>query len=154
MSREISTEEALAGITRALADVERAIFEHPERTVAIYKECKSAFLTGQDGVQETEWSRATGLTLRQLALMHQYLFAASFMSAWYCMHWNKKRADRAAQSSCLLVAGLGFDPLDVMPRFIKYEHIWRVSMRSAGVGIGRKLAYLFAFSIALWLLFR
>ncbi len=156
--QEISKEEALAGIIRALADVEEAIRQHPERTVSIYKKGKTAFLAGQQGVEETEWSRATGLTLPELTLMHQYLLAASFMSAWYHMHWDKKHRDQAAQSACLLVSGLGFDPLDVMGRFIRYEQMWRATMRSAGLGIGRKLGYLLAFLLAVatvvWLLFR
>jgi len=158
MSREVTSQQALAGIAKALADCESAIEHHPPRTVALYQQGKASFLEGQEGVEHTDWSRSTGLTLPQLALLHQYLFAASFMSAWFHMHWDKKRRDHAAHSACLLVSALGFDPPDVMRQFIMYEQIWRVSMRSAGMGLGRKLGWLlllFLFlGLILWLAFR
>jgi hypothetical protein len=157
VSREVTREEALVGIAKALSDVEDAIQQHPGRTVSVYQQGKVAFLEGQQGVEHTDWSRGTGLTLAQLALMHQYLLAASFMSAWYHMHWDKKRRDQAAQSSCLLVSALGFDPLEVMQRFIMYEQLWRLSMQSAHKSIRRKLACVLVFLLVVvavaWLVF-
>ena len=158
MSREVTREEALAGIAKALSDVEDAIQQHAERTVSVYQQGKVAFLEGQQGVDHKDWSRATDLALPQLALMHQYLLAASFMSAWYHMRWDKKRRDQAAQSASLLVSALGFDPLDVMQRFIKYEQLWRLSMRSAGIGFSRRLGYLLVcllvVGVAVWFVIR
>jgi hypothetical protein len=157
VSREVTREEALAGIAKALSDVEDAIQQHPGRTVSVYQQGKVAFLEGQQGVEHTDWSRATGLTLPQLALTHRYLLAASFMSAWYHMRWDKKRRDQAAQSACLLVSALGFDPLEVMQRFTKYEQLWRLSMRSARIGVSRTLACVLVFllvgAVILWLVF-
>ena len=157
VGREVTREEALAGITKALSDVEDAIQQHPERTLSVYQQGKVAFLEGQEGVKDTDWSRATGLTLPELALMHRYLLAASFMSAWYHRHWDKKRRDQAAQSACLIVSALGFNPLDVMHRLIEYEQVWRSSMRSAGISFSRKLAcvllFLLVLAIVLWLIF-
>jgi hypothetical protein len=158
MNRKITKEEALAGISNALVDAEYAIQHHPESTRSVYEEGKSEFLEGQEGVEHTEWSRTTGLTLPQLVTMHQYLLAASFMSAWYHIHWDKRRRDQAAQSACLIVSALGFNPLDVMRQLLTYEQAWRRAMRSAGIGLDRKfgclIVIIFAIGVVLWLVFR
>lgn len=158
MSREITQDEALSGIGRALAEVEEAIRHHPERTRSLYDAGKAAFLQRQDGVEREEWSRAHGLTTSQVSAMHEYIVAASFMSAWFHMHWDKRRRNVAAQSACVLVSGLGLDPVEVMQGFITYEQAWRTYMRSAGMGLGRKVrclaAVLCVIAVVLWLVLR
>jgi len=155
MSREVTRDEALAGIQKALADVEDAIRHHPERTRSLYDGGKAAFLKRLEGAEQADWRLAHDLTPAQFAIMHHYLVAASFMSAWFHMRWDKRRRDRAAQSACVLVSALGLDPLEVMQGFIMYEQAWRVCMRSAGIGFGRTLGWLVVIfcviGFALWL---
>jgi hypothetical protein len=184
MSRELTQEEALFGIQKALATVEDAIRHQPERTRSLYDGGKAAFFVGAEAAVgshylgaailtdsqlatihqcrvnafESDWFDETGLTASQRLVVDQYLVAASFMSAWFHMQWDKSRRDQAAQSACLLVSALGLDPLEVMQRFIMYEQAWRVCMRSAGVGLGQKLGCLVlvlsVIGIMLWLLIR
>ena len=143
-SREVTQDYALSAIEKALADVEDAICHHPQRVRSLYARGKAAFLERQDGVEQAEWSRAHDLTTTESSTMHEYLVAASFMSAWFHVHWDKRRRDVAAQSACVLVSGLGPDPLEVMRGFIVYEQAWRTCMRSAGIGLGRKVGCLVA----------
>ena len=129
MDRLVTKDELLALISQGLADAEAAISEHPDETVSIYENGKRAFLEGQTKAEETDWSRATGLTLSELALMHHYLFASSFISAWHHVHKDKSRRDRATSPACLLVSGLGFSPEDVLNRFMEYEQAWRTLLK-------------------------
>jgi len=116
-------------MSQGLADIEEAINQHPGETVSLYQNGKSAFLERQAGAQETEWSRAAGLSLQELAIMHQYLFASAFMSAWYDARKDKARRDQATSPACLLVSGLGFSQEDVLHRLMEYERAWRTAMK-------------------------
>ena len=184
-SREVTQDYALSAIEKALADVEDAICHHPERVRSLYAGGKAAFFVGSEAAVGAHWLGAAiltdsqlatirrclmnpfclsdwldppGLTGSQLLAVKQYLVAASFMSAWFHVHWDKRRRDVAAQSACVLVSGLGPDPLEVMRGFIVYEQAWRTCMRSAGIGLGRKVGCLVAvlsvIAIVLWLVLR
>ncbi len=185
MSREITQDEALSGIRTALAEVEEAVRRHPKRTRSLYDSGKAAFFVGSEAAVGahslgaailtdsqlatirrclmnplflSDWLDRPGLTGSQLLAVKQYLVAASFMSAWFHVHWDKRRRDVAAQSACVLVAGLGLDPVEVMQGLVVYEQAWRTCMRSAGIGLGRKVgclvAVLLVISIVLWLVLR
>ncbi len=134
MNREITKEELINQLSESLAEIEKAIGEHPANTVALYEKAKSMLIEGQALAQETEWSRAKGLTLRQLAVMHQYLFANAFMSAWFHMHGDKERKEKSSSNACLLVSGLGFTPEDVLHNYLEYEQAFRSLMKDAGIG--------------------
>jgi hypothetical protein len=137
MSNAVTKQELLALMSQGLLDAEAAIANHPAATQSLYQEAKRGFLEGQAQSQETEWSRAVGLSLSELALMHQYLFASAFMSAWHHVHGDKKRRNAVTSSACLLVSGLGISPEDVLHRYMDYERFWRSSMRHGGIGTGR-----------------
>jgi hypothetical protein len=127
MSRPATKEDLLALISQGLADAEIAISHHSADTVLLYETGKRGFLAGH--VEETDWSRASGLSLAELSLMHQYLLAMTFMSAWHHVQRDKKRRDKVTSPACLLVSGLGFSPEDVLHRYMEYERAWRNSMK-------------------------
>lgn len=112
---------------------EKAIYDHPPETAAVYEKGKAAFATGQGTASDTEWSRSMGLSLDDLSLMHRYMLSSSFISAWYHLARQKDQRDKAANSCSLLVAGLGLDPEDVMHRYIQYEQLWRRTMKHEGI---------------------
>jgi len=155
MSRAVTRGEALCGIRRAFDEVEEAIRDHPDSTRSLYERVKVAIL---EKLTAADWYRLHGLTSTEGPVILQYIVAASFMSAWFHIRGDKRRRDQAAQSACLLVSGLGFDPLDVMQTFIEFEQAWRTCMRSAGIGRGGKIGFLiavlFVIAIALWLVLR
>ncbi|MFH1748962.1 MAG: hypothetical protein ABIG44_18165 [Planctomycetota bacterium] len=158
MKTAITKKELIALLAQGLADAEVAIRTHPDPMVAIYERGKAAFQKGAEQAQESEWSRAMGLTLPQLAVMHQYLLAMSFISAWYHIHGDTKRRNAATSPACLLVSGLGLKPEDVMLRYLEYERKWRDGMRASGLRRGVRPAILLAAVVAvaflIWLLFR
>lgn len=129
MSRAVTKKELLALISERLADVEEAIRSHPDETASLYEKGKQTFLEGQERAEETDWSQAAGLSLEELALMHHYLFASAFISAWYHVRKDKERRDQAASPVCLLVSGLEFSPEDVLHRFMEYERVWRKAIK-------------------------
>jgi len=129
MSRAATKNELLTLILERLTDVEGAIRQHPEETASIYEKGKRAFLEDQERAEETDWSQAAGLSLEELALMHHYLFASAFMSAWYHVRKDKTSRNQATSPACLLVSGLGFSPEDVRHRFMEYERVWRKAMK-------------------------
>ena len=135
--RPVTKDEALQGIRAALTDAEDSIRAHPPETVALYQQGKALFVEAQSKVEETEWSHSVGLTLPELATMHQYLLASAFMATWFHMQGDKSRRDKAAQAACLLVLGLGFQPKDAMQKHIQYEQIWRKTMRHSGAPNGK-----------------
>lgn len=134
MNREITKEELISQLSKSLTEIEKAIGEHSANTVALYEKAKSALIEGQALAVETEWSRAKGLTLNQLAVMHQYLFANAFMSAWFHMHGDKERRDKGSSIACLLVSGLGFTPEDVLHNYLEYERAFLSLMKEARIG--------------------
>lgn len=142
MSKAVTKRELLSLISQGLEDMETAINHHPPETVSLYENAKRAFLEGQCKAEETEWSHGVGMSLEELAIMHQYLFATAFMSASYHIHGDRRRRDQATSPACLLVSGLGFNPEDVLDRYMKYERAWRASMRAAGIGRGRRMTWL------------
>lgn len=137
MSEPIEKPQALALISEGIADAETAIRSHPDDTHRAYEEAVAAFLEGARGASESEWTRAMDLQLSELRLLHRYLLAMSFISAWYELHGDKHRRDKAAQSASLLVAGLGIDPEQAMKKCIVYENAWKRMMRSRGIGPSR-----------------
>ena len=137
MDDHLSKEEVLALISRAFADAEDAIQSHPVRSRAVYEEAKAAFLEGHDQhTQDSDWSDAHGLSSSELLLIHQYQMAMSFMSAWYQLYGDIPRRDQAAQSSSILVTGIGLDPQEVMGRFLLYEQTWLRMIQSGGMKTG------------------
>jgi hypothetical protein len=83
MSRAATRDELLALISSRLADVEEAIHQHTDDTVSVFEEGRrSFFLAGQERGEETDWSRGIDLSLEELAMVHHYLFANAFISAW------------------------------------------------------------------------
>jgi hypothetical protein len=158
MSRAVTKQKLLASMSQGITDAEAAIGRHPPATQSVYDEGKRTFLASQAKAEETDWSRTTGLSLAELSLMHQYLLATSFISAWYHVHGDKKRRNEATWPRCLLVSGLGFSPEDVLHRYMDYERAWRNSMRAAGIGASRGWVWLvlllFALVILAWALMR
>lgn len=110
MNRAATKDELLALISERLTDVEAAIRQHPEETASLYDKGKQAFLKGRERAEETDWSRAAGLSLEELALVHHYLFASAFISAWHHTCMDKNAGNQATSPACLLVSGLGFSP--------------------------------------------
>ena len=137
MNEAASKQQILDHIREGLSDAENGIKQHPPETSQIYEQGKAAFRKGQDGSEHPEWAIEKGLTPEELRLMHDYLFATSFISAWFHSQGDKARRDTAAQSASLLVVGLGFPPEDVMKRLVEYEQNWRGPMRASGIG-GKK----------------
>lgn len=79
---------------------------------------------------ETDWSRAAGLSLSDLTTIHRYLFAVAFISAYWDVHADLARRNKAASTASLLLAGLGLDPEAVLKRLLRYEEVWRLGMMS------------------------
>ena len=138
----MTKQELLTLIAQGLRDVETAISHHPPETVSLYENAKRAFLDGQSKAKETGWSNGVGMSLQELAIMHQYLFATAFISAWHHVHGDRRRRDQATSPACLLVAGLGHTAEDVLDGFMKYERLWRARMTAAGIGRGRRISWL------------
>jgi hypothetical protein len=129
MNRPATKQELLTLISEGLADAETAISHHPPDTALIYETGKGRFVDGHAKVEETDWSRASGLSLAELSLMHRYLFAMAFISAWHSVRRDKRRRNQTTSPACLLVSGLGFSPEDVLHRFMGYESAWRTVMK-------------------------
>lgn len=134
MSKAVTKQELLSLMSQGLSDAEAAIGHHPPATQSLYQEGKRAFLEEQTKAEETGWSRVAGLSVQDLCLMHQYLLASAFMSAWYHVHGDRQRRDKVTSPACGLVCGLGFSPEDALDRYMDYERIWRSLLRSAGMG--------------------
>lgn len=148
MSKAVTKGELLSLISQGLTEVETSISHHLPETVSLYQNANRAFLEGQSKSEETEWSRGVGMSLDELAIVHQYLFATAFMSAWYHVHGDRSRRDQATSPACVLVSGLGFTPEDVLHRYMKYEHAWRASMRAVGMGRGKRMTLLILLFLA------
>ena len=98
---------------------ETAIGHHPAETIAVYRKARDAFMQGQAGASDTDWSRSVGLSLDELSVIHRYMLSSSFISAWYHLYGDKQRRNTAANSCCLLVAGVGLGPEAVYFVFIR-----------------------------------
>ena len=129
MERPATKEELLTLISDGLADAEMAIRNHPTDTALVYEKGKRALLAGQATAEETDWSRSVGLSLAELSVMHQYLAAMAFISAWHDVRRDKKRRDQATSPACLLVSGLGFSPEEVLHHYIDYERAWQTALK-------------------------
>ena len=71
--------------------------------------------------------------LGDLIIVHRYLVAMSFISAFWHLSGDLGRRDRAAQTASILVGGLGLDPEAVMLRLLRYEETWEAGLTSAGL---------------------
>lgn len=130
MNNRVSKDQALNYVQIALADVEEAIRSHPDETVQLYERGKDAYEKGLERAEKTDWSERIGLTMDELSIIHKYLFAVSFMSAWYDNHNDKNMRDEAAQTACLVVGGTGFPPEEAMRHLIRYEKTWYSMFRT------------------------
>ena len=83
MNEAASKEQILDHIREGLSDAENGIKQHPPETSQIYEQGKAAFQQGQDKSEHPEWAVEKGLTPTELRLMHDYLFATAFISAWF-----------------------------------------------------------------------
>ncbi len=116
-------------IELALQDADEAIRSHPLETVQLFDRARAAHERGMAGATETDWSKAADLSLSELAIIHRYLFATTFISAYWDVQGDLSRRDAAAQTASLLVAGVGLEPEVVMGRLLKYEETWKAGMR-------------------------
>ena len=128
----VTRAQLLAMIRAALSDAERAIRSHPPETVGFYERAKAAHEVGVAVAPEADWSEAVGLSLPDLATIHRYLFAMSFIAVYWELHADIVRRNKAASSAAMLVAGLGVDPVAVLGRLIQYEHAWKQGMVAEG----------------------
>ena len=122
---------AIRMIEAALDDAYRAIRSHPTETVQLFERARAAHERGMAGAAETDWSKGAQLSLSELATIHRYLFAMAFISAYWEVHGDLPRRDKAAQTASLLVAGVGLDPEAVMRRLLAYEEAWKTGMTSS-----------------------
>ena len=125
MDRPATKDELLLLISQGLADAEFAILNHPPDTVAVYETGKAGLLAGHAKTEHSDWSRDSGFSLAELSLVHQYLAAFAFISAWHHAHADKKRRNEATAPPCLLVANLmNTEPENVLHTYLEYERAW------------------------------
>jgi hypothetical protein len=125
MDRRATKDELLGLISQGLADAEFAIRNHPPDTVTIYETGKSGLLVGHAKTDHSDWSRESGFSLPELSLVHQYLAAFAFISAWHQANGDKMRRNKATVPPCLLAANLmNCSPEHALDTYLKYEHAW------------------------------
>jgi hypothetical protein len=125
MDRPATKDELLALISEGLADAEVAIRNHPPDTVALYETGKTGLLAGHAKTEDTDWSRQSGFSLAELSLVHQYLAAFAFISAWHHARGDKKRRNNATASPYLLASSLmNCPPEDALHTYLQYERAW------------------------------
>lgn len=129
--------DILREVAQLLESHEAAIASHPRPTTEVYRKGRDAFITGQQNAVEEPWMREIGLRLEEVALLRRYMVASSFISAWYHLRGDRTQRDKAAQSCAMLVAGIGEDPEQVMRRYLKYEQLWRKTMKAEGIAPSR-----------------
>jgi hypothetical protein len=134
MDQTISKSQALGAISQAMRDIEDAVRHHSPQTIELLERSMKAIRDRQIGTSEVAWIQGMSLTVEEWVTVRLYYSAASFMSAWFHLHGDSEKKDRASQSAALLIAGVGFDPLEVFREFVKYEQDWRHIMRQAGIG--------------------
>jgi hypothetical protein len=128
-----SRDEVLSLIRNGLADAENAIRSHPETTAGVYTGHVETFAR-----RDYTWARhpeggVPELSDDEVRLIDRYMLVMSFMSAWYHLHGDKVRRDKAAQSAATLVSGTGLDPIFVFKAMLHYERLWRKALVAAGV---------------------
>lgn len=146
--------EKLGQISELIDLQEKAIHNHPPATYSVYCKGRDAFIQGQETAAETEWSRAMSLSLDELSFIHRYMLSSSFISAWYHLRGDKANRDKAAQSCSLLIGSLTSNPEQVMLRYIKYEQLWRQTIKKEGIAPRRVpvLAITLAMIVLVWML--
>ncbi len=143
----------LAQVEQLLSEADESIRSHPAETVAVYENGRKALEQGMVGAEDSDWLRSIGLTLEDQAVLTRYMLAMSFMSAWYHLHGDKQRRDKAAQSASTIIAGVGIEPEAVMRRFLKFEHTWRDAMKAEGIAPrnwGRLVFWIVVVVLILW----
>ena len=133
MSDPVTKTEVLEFIEESLADVEGSIWDHPDETVEAYEEGAKAHRRKMKNFREPKWSKQLGLSNPEINLIHRFLFATSFTSAWWHLAGDKPRRDHAAQTACLLVGGTGVSLDDSMWCLVRYERAWRRTLKSKDI---------------------
>lgn len=123
----------LQQITDLVYQQEEAVMQHPDKTVAIYLNGRDAALEGQLTANNIEESESTHFTPDEVTILHRFILSSSFISAWYDLAGDKKNRDTAAHSCSILISSFGLDHKEVFQRFLQYEEIWRVTMKSEGI---------------------
>jgi hypothetical protein len=132
-NRAVTKQELLSLVAQGLKDVEATIGQQTAEVQALYEQGKRAFLEGQARAQETDWSRIVALSLPELIVMNQYLFATAFVSAWYSIQGDTNRRTEAMSPACLLVSALvGCSPEEALHRYMKFERVWLELLRGSG----------------------
>ena len=126
-------QKTLQQIAELTDQQEQAINEHPRAIALVFRNGVSAFIEGASTATDSDWSRSMSLSLDELSLMHRYMLASSFISAWYHLTGDKRKRDIMAQSCTVFVASLGPDPGQVMRKYVEYEQGWRMAMKSEGI---------------------
>lgn len=134
MSNPVDKDDLRPMVEEALRDIHTAILNHPPETVQVWEENQGIIESNVSGAHETDLTKSQGLTVADLQLIHRYLYAASFMSAWFHAHGDKERRDTAAQTAAMLISGFGLAPDDVMKSLVGIEQQWRGEFRRHGIG--------------------
>ena len=130
MDRPATKQDLLAIISDGLAGAEFAIRNHPVETVSIYETGKAALLFQHATTEHTDWSRQSGFSLDELSLVHRYLAAFAFISAWHDIHGQADARNKASASPCLLVSSLmECPPEHTLHEYLKYERLWRAVLK-------------------------
>ena len=126
-------QKSLQHIAELTDQQEQAINGHPPAIALVYTNGLRAFIEGASTATDSDWSRSMSLSLDELSLMHRYMLASSFISAWSHLAGDRRQRDIMAQSCTVFVSSLGPDPGPVMRKYVEYEQGWRLLMRREGV---------------------
>ncbi|MDR2674323.1 MAG: hypothetical protein LBC18_05500 [Opitutaceae bacterium] len=134
-------------IKEGLEDAELGINQHPQQTIDVYKNGRNGFRNGQSKTDHPEWAKEMSISMDELKLISDYLFAMAFISAWFHVHRERGQRDKTVQTATLLVSGLGLDPEKVMQRMLSYEFAWRENLNAIGIGKRNYIGCLLVFLI-------
>lgn len=150
--KSASKESILEALSEGLRDAEYGIQNHPQETILVYQNGKTAYWASQPEEEHPDWAKEMSLQKEELKLMTDYLFAMSFVSAWFHVQGDVERQHATVQTASSLVSGLGFSSEDVINRIRNYEFIWRKGLRDSGIGqklpVGYKIAFFVILAIA------
>jgi hypothetical protein len=134
MASSGTSERYMRAIEKALADGEDAIRAHPPETVRIYEMALQAFKEGLAQAPEPEGLEILGLTWNESKTISRYFFCVAFISAWYHVHGDRERRDRAMRSVAALIAGTGRSAETSFAELMRYEHLFREDFAKHRIG--------------------
>ena len=125
--------EILNEIEEVTREQENAIRSHGREMVAAFMKRKSAVIEAANFQWEFDTPQLVQPSRNELQQLNDYVCVSSFISAWYHLSGMRAKRDQAAHSCSNLIAGLGFEPDQVLARYIAAERLWRSELKQAGL---------------------